>query len=131
MPVFSNRALIIDDDEASAKTLGWAMEFFGYHVELAADGPNAIAKARLFLPAVILVDIGLPGMNGYDVCKTLRKELAFHTATIIAQTGWDEPHHIEQGHEAGFTHYLVKPVDITLLQQLLKSRIAPAVIFPE
>jgi signal transduction histidine kinase/DNA-binding response OmpR family regulator len=115
------RILVVDDNEASAMTTLWAMERFGHEVQTAHDGPSAIELVRSFTPQVVLLDIGLPGMNGYDVCRTLRENAALKNTLFIAQTGWGQPEHRQRSKEAGFHHHLVKPVDQQALQKLLQE----------
>lgn len=114
------RVLVVDDNEAAAKTIGWAVEAFGHQMQLAHDGPEAIEVAMAFKPDVMLLDISLPGMSGYEVCKKLRQEPALKHTVFIAQTGWGHEHQ-RLSAEAGFKHYLLKPVSIEILQDLLSS----------
>jgi CheY-like chemotaxis protein len=118
---FSYRILIVDDSQASAKTLGWMVELMGHTPELAFGGKEAIARARSFKPDVILLDISLPDVDGYEVCRTLRREVQFKDTVFIAQTGWGQPEHRQRAKEAGFDHHLLKPVDVNTLQGLLES----------
>lgn len=113
--------LIVDDNEASAKTLGWMMELLEHNVVLAHDGTSAMATAKTFHPDVVLLDIGLPGMNGYEVCSALRQEPGMETTIFIAQTGWGQNEHRQRSKEAGFHYHLVKPVDMDELQRLIES----------
>jgi CheY-like chemotaxis protein len=113
------RVLIVDDNEASAKTLGWMAEFSGHDVQLAHNGPDAIKLAQSYKPHVVMLDIGLPGMNGYDVCRKMREDPLLKNAVFIAQTGWSQSEHRKMSEEAGFSHHLVKPVDMDVLLDLL------------
>ena len=115
----SFRILIVDDNEASAKTLGWTLEILGHDTKLAHEGTQAIEAAKTYLPHIILLDIGLPGMNGYEVCRALRQDPHFKNTTIIAQTGWGQKEHRERSKEAGFDHHLVKPIRIETLEEIL------------
>jgi two-component system CheB/CheR fusion protein len=116
------RILVIDDNKASAQTLGWLLELdLGYKVELAYDGISAIALAKNFIPDVILLDIGLPGMNGYTICQTLHQEYILKDTIIIAQTGWGQEEHRKRSKEAGFDYHLVKPVSLDTLREVLNS----------
>lgn len=125
----SLRVLVVDDNEASAKTMGWMMEFYGHEIKIAHDGPSAIKTALEYRPSIILLDIGLPGMNGYEVCKAMRLEPSLKNAILIAQTGWGQPEHRQRSKEAGFNHHLTKPVDIKTLEKLLKD-ISPSASLP-
>ncbi len=115
----SYRVLIVDDNEASAKTLGWTLEILGHDIRLAHEGNEAIEIAKSYLPHIILLDIGLPGMNGYEICKVLRLFPELERTVIIAQTGWGQKEHLIRSKEAGFNHHLVKPVSIEKLENIL------------
>lgn len=115
------RVLIVDDGEMLAKTQSWMLEALGHEARVAHNGKDALALAPEYVPDVVILDIGLPGMNGYDVCRELRKLSALAHCTFIAQTGWGQPEHRQRSKEAGFHHHLVKPVDIEVLEGLLKS----------
>jgi PAS domain S-box-containing protein len=119
MPTPSHRILVIDDNIASAKTLAWSLEMLGNDVRVAYDGQEAIDIAKLFMPQVILLDIGLPVMNGYEICKVLRKDPSLQNSLIIAQTGWGQKEHMERSKKAGFDKHLIKPISIETLQSLL------------
>jgi CheY-like chemotaxis protein len=115
------RVLIVDDNEASAKTLGWALEAAGHEVTIAPDGRTAIEAAQEIAPQVVLLDIGLPGMNGYEICQVMKQSPALAKTIFIAQTGWSGEENRRLSEEAGFDHYLVKPVSIDALAALLAS----------
>jgi signal transduction histidine kinase len=123
------RIMIVEDNEALAQTTGWMVEMLGHEYKLAHNGPDAIALAQTYVPDVVLMDIGLPGMNGYDLCALLKKEPRLRKAVFIAQTGWGQDEHRQRAREAGFEHHLVKPVYLELLQDLLgeiEGRLAKA-----
>jgi signal transduction histidine kinase len=111
--------LVVDDNIPSAKTTGWTLEILGYKPTLAHDGLEALEMAKNLRPDVILLDIGLPGMNGYDVCRELRKLPEFKDTLLIAQTGWGQEKDRQLAQEAGFDHHLVKPVDFDALSKLI------------
>lgn len=113
--------LIVDDNEASAKTLGWMMELLEHRVKLEHDGAAAIARAKTFHPDVVLLDIGLPGMNGYEVCSAMRREPSLQETMFVAQTGWNQSEHRQRSREAGFHHHLVKPVDMDELRKIIEA----------
>ncbi|MES2604929.1 MAG: response regulator [Pseudomonadota bacterium] len=103
--------LVVDDNIDSATTTGWLLESMGYpQYSLAHTGPEAIEVAKKNLPDVILLDIGLPGMNGYEVCRELRRDPRFEHTLIVAQTGWGQDRDREMAYFAGFDHHLVKPL---------------------
>ena len=116
------RVLIVDDNIASAKTVGWMVEMMGYEYELSHDGLDALAKARELKPDIILLDIGLPRMNGYDVCRELRKDPQFKDTVFIAQTGWGQERDRQEARDAGFDHHLIKPVNFEEFSKLLTSK---------
>jgi CheY-like chemotaxis protein len=116
------RILVVDDNENSAKTMGWMLELmFGHEVQVAYDGVSAIATAKSFLPDLILLDIGMSGMNGYEICQAMRQEPSLKNTMIVAQTGWNQREHHERSKEAGFDRHLVKPVAVDTLQEVLDS----------
>lgn len=111
--------LIVDDNEASTNTMRSIVELLGHKAEIAFNGASALSKARLYRPDIILLDIGLPDISGYEVCRCLRQESVFDHTLIVAQTGWGQEAHKQQGREAGFDHYLVKPLDMGHLQKII------------
>ena len=116
-----HRILVVDDNEACAMTMMWTMEGLGHISQMAFDGKTAIKKAKLFKPDVVLLDIGLPDMNGYEICQAMRREPELCNTIFIAQTGWAQKEHRIRSKEAGFDHHLVKPVDITALKKILSE----------
>jgi len=115
------RILVVDDNETAARMLGWMIELSGHHIHLAHDGVSAIEIARTCKPAVILLDIGMPGMNGYEVCKAMHNEPSLKNTVFIAQTGWGQAEHRQRSKEAGFDYHLVKPVSPQIIQELLDN----------
>jgi CheY-like chemotaxis protein len=113
--------LIVDDDKDSAMTLGWLVEMLGQNYKLAHSGQEALDIAPAYNPALILMDISLPGMTGYEACQKMRQTPALAKTVIAAQTGWGEEQHRQKSKEAGFDHHLVKPVSIDSLQALLDN----------
>jgi CheY-like chemotaxis protein len=94
----------------------------GHDVETAFDGPEAITKAQAYRPDVMLLDIGMPGMNGYDVCRSIRQTPWGKDLRIVALTGWGQDQDRRNTREAGFDDHIVKPVDPGALDQLLAAR---------
>ena len=113
------RVLVVDDNDASAKTTGWTVELLGYDVKVETDPFEAIKTAAIYLPDAVLLDIGLPRLNGYEVCKEMRKNKDLKNTVFIAQTGWGDDEHKEKTKEAGFSHHLVKPVDFDKWKEVL------------
>ncbi len=108
----AQKVLIVDDNVDAAQTAGWLMEKLGYAIELAHDGNSALEKALELRPEIILLDIGLPGRNGYEVCRELRKHPDFKRTLIIAQTGWGQKRDKDMAQLAGFDHHLTKPLSL-------------------
>jgi CheY-like chemotaxis protein len=113
-----SRILVVDDSVDSAETLGELLRIWGHDVRLAHDGPGAIAAAREYRPEVVLLDIGLPGMDGFAVAAELRKE-GIGGRMLVALTGYSEQQDRDRAQKAGFDHHLVKPIDPDTLQKLL------------
>ena len=113
-----SRILVVDDSVDSAETLGELLKIWGHEVLLAHDGPAAVAAARDYRPEVVLLDIGLPGMDGFAVATQLRKE-GIGGRMLVALTGYGEQQDKDRAHKAGFDHHLVKPIDPDTLQKLL------------
>jgi CheY-like chemotaxis protein len=111
------RVLVVDDHDASAQTLAEVLEMLGHTVEIATNGPTAVAKARANPPDVVICDIGMPGMSGCDVAKALRA--AGLSARLLALSGYARPADFEAATAAGFDAYIVKPADIEQLARLL------------
>jgi signal transduction histidine kinase len=118
-PTEKLQILVVDDNIASAKTIGWMLELIGHTPTLAHDGMQALDMARQLKPNVIMLDIGLPCMNGYDVCRALKNDSIFHNTVFIAQTGWGQERDRQMAREAGFDHHLIKPVNFEKLSALL------------
>ncbi|GGZ43099.1 response regulator [Asticcacaulis endophyticus] len=111
--------LVVDDNRESAQTTSWMLELIGHQARMVHDGRDAIAAAQATPPDVILLDIGMPGMNGYEVCRELRKHAALKDTIIIAQTGWGQERDRKTAFEAGFDHHVTKPVSLDRFTQLL------------
>jgi len=113
------RVLVVDDDEGNATLLTRLLELSGHQVRVASDGPGALARAKEFQPHVVLLDIGLPGMDGFEVARRLRA-LASPKATLVAVSGYEQDDQPEPG-RAVFDHYLVKPASIDVLQRIIEK----------
>jgi signal transduction histidine kinase/ActR/RegA family two-component response regulator len=109
------RVLVVDDLLASAETMKVLLESEGYVVEIAVDGMSALAKAREFLPTVVILDIGLPGMSGFEVAHQMRQMPETREVLLIALTGYGEAESRLRSKKAGFDHHVVKPADIDAL----------------
>ncbi len=120
-PVGSVRVLVVDDLLASADTMKVLLESEGYVARIATDGESALAMARQFMPAVVILDIGLPGMNGFEVAQQMRKLPQTQDALLIALTGYGEAESRLRSQKAGFDHHVVKPADIDHLLSIISQ----------
>jgi signal transduction histidine kinase len=112
------KILVIDDSIEVAQTIGWMLEEIGHDYRLEHDGRNALQAAKEFEPDAVLLDIGLPGMDGYAVCRAFREDEHFKSTTIIAQSGRGRDRDKSSSPEAGFDYHLVKPVALEDLERL-------------
>jgi PAS domain S-box-containing protein len=115
------KILVVDDNVDSAESLALMLELEGHQLRIAHDGETALNIARAFQPHVVLLDIGLPGLNGYQVAEQLRAAPQTHDAKLVAVTGYGQPEDERRAKDAGFDHYLVKPIDLGALDALLSS----------
>jgi CheY-like chemotaxis protein/two-component sensor histidine kinase len=115
------RILIVDDLRDSADSLSRLMRLRGHETQTAYDGEEAIAMAQAMRPDAVLLDIGMPKMNGYDVCRQIRLQPWGKQILMIAVTGWGQEEDRRRTEEAGFDHHLVKPVDPAVLVRLLTA----------
>jgi CheY-like chemotaxis protein len=115
------RILIVDDNHDSAMSLGMMLDLMGNETRIAHDGLAAVETAEQFRPDIILLDIGLPKLNGYDACRRIRGQPWSKGMVIVALTGWGQEEDRRRSREAGFDHHLVKPVEIAALQAILQS----------
>jgi signal transduction histidine kinase len=113
------RILIVDDNVDAAESLAMLLELFGHQVRTAYGGPAALEAVESHRPEVVLLDIGLPGMDGYEVARRLRRNPALSGVTLVALTGYGQENDRRKTHDAGFDHHLVKPVDTDDLARLL------------
>jgi PAS domain S-box-containing protein len=125
------KVLLADDNRDSAESLALLLGLYGHEVRVAYDGIAAVEVARAFRPEVALLDIGMPGLNGYEVARKLRQEAGDRPLTLVALTGWGQDGDRLRSREAGFDHHLVKPADPDALQRLLAAPAnAPATAGP-
>jgi len=116
------RILVVDDNKDGADSLAMLLKVAGHQVHTAHDGLEAIAAASRLHPDVVLLDIGLPKLNGYEVCRRIRQEPWSSGATIIALTGWGQEEDRKKSADAGFDAHLVKPVKQEELTRLLAQQ---------
>jgi CheY-like chemotaxis protein len=110
--------LVVDDNLDSARGLSRLLKLLGHDVRVAQDGKEAFEMARAHRPEIVLLDIGLPGMDGYEVVRRLRAEECCKDSLFIAVSGYGQPEDLRRSKEVGFDHHLVKPVDYDALMTL-------------
>jgi signal transduction histidine kinase/ActR/RegA family two-component response regulator len=121
-PAGVRRVLVVDDNRDAADSLADVVKMLGHVAEVAYDASSAIEKARTSLPDVVLCDIGLPGMNGYDVARTLCARPASRSRMrLVALTGYTQPEDVKKAVDAGFQHHLSKPCGLEALARLLSE----------
>jgi PAS domain S-box-containing protein len=113
--------LVVDDNVDAAKTLALLLRGRGYRVHTAHDGPAALGWLAAHVPAMILLDIGMPVVDGYEVARRIRQQPEFRDVPLIALTGWGQPEDRRRSTEAGFDHHLVKPIELAELDRLLAN----------
>jgi CheY-like chemotaxis protein len=115
------RILLIEDNQLTAESTRLLLSDDGYDVQTAFNGPTGLETARTFQPQVILCDIGLPGMDGYQVARQLRQEEALASSYVIALTGYGRDEDQRQARDAGFDLHMTKPIDYDHLRRALSS----------
>jgi PAS domain S-box-containing protein len=115
------RLLVVDDNQDAANSLGMLLRLQGHEVQVAYSGMATLEIVKEFLPDAVLLDIGMPGMDGYEVAKRLREQPSLQKAMLVALTGWGQQEDRRRTAEAGFDRHLVKPLDAKLLQNLLED----------
>ena len=104
--------------------MGILLEMMGHEVRRVHDGEAAVETAAAFRPELVLLDIGMPGLNGYEACQRIRAQAGAAVPTLVAVTGWGQPHDVQSAQQAGFDHHLVKPVDMETLMQVVGACVA-------
>lgn len=117
------KMLIVDDDYASVKMMTWTMEAEGHEVRKALSGAKALDIVKHFIPDVVLCDIGMPGMDGYELCLALRQDKRLMNTLFIAQTGWGSKGQRQLSKLAGFHHHFMKPVDMKKLREVIAREV--------
>ena len=116
------RVLVADDNVDAAEMLAVLFEQLECEVRTVHDGDAAIREAERFRPEVVILDIGMPGMDGYEVCRTIRREPWGQSMLIVALTGWGNDSDRRRSLEAGFDHHFVKPLDTNaLIRRILRQ----------
>jgi two-component system, chemotaxis family, CheB/CheR fusion protein len=115
------RVLLVDDVADGREALARWLELLGHEVRTAADGWLALQLAASFQPHIIFLDIGMPGMDGYELCSRLRAQVSGVHASIYALTGFSSEQHRARSLRAGFDGYLVKPIDLHAIDELIAA----------
>ena len=113
------RVLVVDDNADSADSLAMLLHLMGHESMIARDGEQAVELAATYLPNVILMDIGLPGCDGYEASRRIRAQAPQRNLLIVALTGWGQAADRERSRQAGLDQHLVKPIDPEHLETLL------------
>jgi len=123
--------LVVDDNHLAASSLARLLQIEGYQADARYSGTDAIVAVDGLKPDAVILDIGMPRMNGYDACQAIRSKPGGRDIVLIALTGWGQESDIRRTREAGFDAHIVKPPDaeklIEVLESLLASRSQPAV----
>ena len=121
----ARRVLVVDDHADAAETLAMLLRHAGHEVVALTDGRAAVDVAPTFRPDIVILDIGLPDMSGYDVARELRRLPGTANADIVAVSGYGRGDHVHRAREAGFSAYCVKPLGGEALRNLLAGRVPP------
>jgi CheY-like chemotaxis protein len=113
------RILVVDDNHDSALSLAMMLSIMGHETRTAHDGESAVETAESFLPEVVLLDIGLPKLNGYEVAQRIREHAWGASMFLIAVTGWGQDEDRQRSSEVGLNVHMVKPVEAAALERLL------------
>jgi PAS domain S-box-containing protein len=113
------RILVVDDNVDAALSITALLRAWGHEVRTAHNGPSALNEVKIFQPEIILLDVGLPGMSGYDVARQIRAEAPMHDMIIAALTGYGQESDRRRSLEAGFDYHFTKPADLRLLESLV------------
>jgi PAS domain S-box-containing protein len=121
VPSSGHRLLVVDDNRDAAESLAMLLRLQGHEVRLAHDGPTALQMATDYLPEMVFLDIGMPGMDGYEVARRLRRLPGLENVRLAALTGWGQEEDRRRSKEAGFDHHLVKPPEPKALDEMLAA----------
>jgi CheY-like chemotaxis protein len=116
--ISGRRVLVVDDNRDAADSMAEMVELLGHAAEVAYDGPTALEKARANPPDVVLCDVGLPGMSGYDIARALRAN-DMDGVQLVAVTGYAQPEDLKAAVEAGFDRHIAKPASADDIMRLL------------
>jgi CheY-like chemotaxis protein len=116
------RVLVVDDNCDAAESLGMLLEMEGFKVSVAYDGVGALAALESFEPDIALLDIGMPGMDGYELARRIRATPRGRNLVLVALTGWGQAEDKKRSADAGFDEHLTKPVDPEMLSRVIHQR---------
>jgi len=119
------RILVVDDNTDAATSLGRLLNLSGYEVRVAHDGPTAVGEIDRFRPQIVLLDLGMPGMDGLETASRIRKTIGGKDISLIAVTGWGQEEDRQRTEAAGFVAHFVKPIKLSQLEALLARIAAP------
>ena len=115
--------LVVDDNHDSATSLALILEMMGHQVKVANDGPQALAAVAEHRPELMFLDIGLPGMSGYEVARQLRASAVPEGLRIVALSGYGTAEDMKRSKEAGFDQHIVKPIDFERLNRIVAEKL--------
>jgi CheY-like chemotaxis protein/anti-sigma regulatory factor (Ser/Thr protein kinase) len=117
----SHRLLVVDDNRDAANSLAVLLRLQGHEVRVAHDGPAALELVKVYRPELVFLDIGMPGMDGYEVARRLRSQPGLEKVRLAALTGWGQNEDRRRTAKAGFDHHLVKPPELSVIDGLLSD----------
>jgi CheY-like chemotaxis protein len=116
----TDRILVVDDTKDVADSLVRLLTTLGYEALAIYDGESAIREAAIFEPDMAFIDIGMPGLNGYEVVRRIRQQRGHIHVILVALTGWAQAADVQQAYNSGFDLHVAKPMNVAKLQELLK-----------
>ena len=120
------KVLVVDDNPDAGELIGLSLSGRGHDVRVAIDAPSALAIVKEFVPDIVLTDIDLPVIDGYELAELLRASVAPHRVEFVAITGYGQPDDRKRSQDAGFVLHLVKPVSIARLEKAIRDVTSPA-----
>ena len=120
----ARRILVVDDNADAAESIAVFMRIEGHEVKTVTDALQALACVEMFAPEVAIIDIGLPGMNGYELAAGIRANETLESPLLIALTGYGQAEDFDRSREAGFDHHFVKPADLRAIQAAIDAGLA-------
>ena len=121
LPRCKLRILVVEDNEDSRVTLQMILTALGHEVLLAQDGETAVLEAPAFMPDIVIMDVGLPGISGHDAAQRILERREDKNLMIVALTGWGTELDLEKSRQAGIRHHLTKPLDLGVLRELMQA----------